>query len=152
MKKLFIFSFFILLLIGCSKETLPDISSEYILNNITKKVSFDNPVQEDLTEQSIAERYGIAPNDIENGVVYYTKDEDKSDKIIIAKASSKDTIENIERALASEIVGITDSWKDDSVESKKIENHIFKTRDIYVIMAISDKSKEIEKIFDSCFE
>ena len=96
----------------------------------------------------------------ENGELLYTtqgdanntEDEDKSDKIIIVKASSKDTIENIERALSSEIVGITDSWKENDQESKKIENHIFKTKDVYVIMAISDKSEEIEKIFDSCFE
>ncbi len=151
MKKLLFFILFILL-VGCSKDTLPNISSEFILNNITKKISFDNPIEENLKDQSVAERYGIAPKDIENGVVYYTEDEDKSDKIIIVKASSKDTIENIERALSSEIVGITDSWKENDQESKKIENHIFKTKDVYVIMAISDKSKEIEKIFDSCFE
>ena len=151
MKKLLFFILFILL-VGCSKDTLPNISSEFILNNITKKISFDNPIEENLKDQSVAERYGIAPKDIENGVVYYTQDEDKSDKIIIVKASSKDTIENIERALSSEIVGITDSWKENDQESKKIENHIFKTKDVYVIMAISDKSKEIEKIFDSCFE
>lgn len=151
MKKLLFFISFILL-VGCSKDILPNISSEYILNNITKKVSFDNAIEENLKDQSVAERYGIAPKDIENGVVYYTKDEDKSDKIIIVKASSKDTIENIERALSSEIVGITDSWKENDQESKKIEKHIFKTKDVYVIMAISDKSKEIEKIFDSCFE
>ena len=150
-KKLLFFILFILL-VGCSKDTLPNISSEFILNNITKKISFDNPIEENLKDQSVAERYGIAPKDIENGVVYYTEDEDKSDKIIIVKASSKDTIENIERALSSEIVGITDSWKENDQESKKIENHIFKTKDVYVIMAISDKSKEIEKIFDSCFE
>ena len=151
MKKLLFFISFILL-VGCSKDILPNISSEYILNNITKKVSFDNAIEENLKDQSVAERYGIAPKDIENGVVYYTKDEDKSDKIIIVKASSKDTIENIERALSSEIVGITDSWKENDQEPKKIEKHIFKTKDVYVIMAISDKSKEIEKIFDSCFE
>ena len=151
MKKLLFFISFILI-VGCSKDILPNISSEYILNNITKKVSFDNAIEENLKDQSVAERYGIAPKDIENGVVYYTKDEDKSDKIIIVKASSKDTIENIERALSSEIVGITDSWKENDQESKKIEKHIFKTKDVYVIMAISDKSKEIEKIFDSCFE
>ena len=151
MKKLLFFISFILL-VGCSKDILPNISSEYILNNITNKVSFDNAIEENLKDQSVAERYGIAPKDIENGVVYYTKDEDKSDKIIIVKASSKDTIENIERALSSEIVGITDSWKENDQESKKIEKHIFKTKDVYVIMAISDKSKEIEKIFDSCFE
>ena len=93
MKKLLFFILFILL-VGCSKDTLPNISSEFILNNITKKISFDNPIEENLKDQSVAERYGIAPKDIENGVVYYTEDEDKSDKIIIVKASSKDTIEN----------------------------------------------------------
>ncbi len=150
MKNLFILVF-CFLLIGCSKNTTPNLSSEYILSVINEKVTFDNPIEEDLKEQSIAERYGISPSDIENGVVYYTENEDESDKIIIAKASSKDTVENIERALSSEIVSISDAWKDNDREMAKIEKHIFKTKDIYVIMAISDKSKEIEKIFDSCF-
>lgn len=143
---------FILLLTACSNDTLPNLSSEYILSVINKEVTFDNAVQENLKEQSVAERYGISPKNIENGVVYYTKDEDKSDKIIIVKASSKDTIESIERALSSEIVGISDSWKDNDKEMKKIEKHIFKTKDIYVIMAISNNAKKIEKIFDSCFK
>ena len=99
---------FILLLTACSNDTLPNLSSEYILSVINKEVTFDNAVQENLKEQSVAEGYGISPKNIENGVVYYTKDEDKSDKIIIVKASSKDTIESIERALSSEIVGISD--------------------------------------------
>ena len=150
MKNLFILVF-CFLLIGCSKKTTPNLSSQYILSVINEKVTFDNPIEEDLKEQSIAERYGISPSDIENGVVYYTENEDESDKIIIAKASSKDTVENIERALSSEIVSISDAWKDNDGEMAKIEKHIFKTKDIYVIMAISDKSKEIEKIFDSCF-
>lgn len=143
---------FILLLTACSNDTLPNLSSEYILSVINKEVTFDNAVQENLKEQSVAERYGISPKNIKNGVVYYTKDEDKSDKIIIAKASSKDTIESIERSLSSEIVGISDSWKDNDKEMKKIEKHIFKTKDIYVIMAISNDAKKIEKIFDNCFK
>lgn len=141
----------IFVLTGCSSE-LPNLSSEYILSVINKKIQFDNSTQENLKEQSVAERYGISPKDIENGVVYYTEDEHKSDKIIIAKASSKDAVENIERALSSEIVGISDSWKDNDIEMNKIEKHIFKTKDIYIIMAISDNAKEIEKIFDSCFK
>ena len=151
MKKILLL-IFIVLLTGCSSSELPNLSSEYILSVINKKITFNNPIQEDLKEQSVAERYGISPKDIENGVVYYTEDEDKSDKIIIAKASSKDTVENIEKALSSEIIGISDSWKDNDIEMKKIEKHIFKTKDIYIIIAISDNSKEIEKIFDSCFK
>lgn len=150
MKNLFILSF-CFLLIGCSKNTTPDLSSKYILSVINEKITFDNYVEEDLKEQNIAERYGISPSDIENGVVYYTENKDESDKIIIVKAVSKDTLENIERALSSEIVSISDAWKDNDREMAKIEKHIFKTKDIYIIMAISDKSKEIEKIFDSCF-
>ncbi len=151
MKKILII-IFCFLLIGCSKDNNTNISSQDILNNIIKEVSFNNSVQEDLKDQSVAERYGISPKNIENGIVYYTEDEDKSDRIIIVKAESKDTVENIERALSSEIVSISDSWKDNDLEMAKIEKHIFKTKDVYVIMAISDRSKEIEKIFDDCFK
>lgn len=153
MKK-FLFLNFILIfiLVGCKDDISHNISSEYILKNITDVISFQNPKEEDLKKQSVAERYGIAVDDIENGVVYYTQDENSSDKIIIAKAKEKEKVENIERALSSEVVGLTDSWKNDEKESKKIENHIFKTKDIYVILAISDEAKEITKIFDDCFK
>ena len=127
MKKLLILVL-IFLLTACSNNTLPDLSSEYILSVINEKVTFDNPVQEDMKEQSVAERYGISPKNIENGVVYYTEDEDKSDKIIIVKAASKDAVENIERALSSEIVGISDAWRDDANEMDKIEKHILNKR------------------------
>lgn len=137
---------------GCAKDDVPNISSEYILSNITKVVSFENAKTENLKEQDIAERYGISPTDLENGVVYYSSNKDKSDKIIIIKAVSKDKLENIERALSAEIIGVTDSWKANERESKKIEKHILKTRDVYVMFSISDKNKEIEEAFDKCFK
>lgn len=146
-----LFLIILFLLTGCSQKDLPNLSSEYILSCINKTVKFENAKTDNLKEQSVAERYGISPDDIENGIVYYSEDEDKSDKIIIVKAVSKNKLENIERALSAEIIGVTDSWKQNLEESKKIEQHILKTKDVYVIMAISNENKKIEEAFDECF-
>lgn len=139
-------------MVGCNKKEIADLSSQNILDNILKEVTFKNAITEDLKEQSIAERYGIAPNDIQNGIIYYTSNEDKSDKIIIAKAIEKDKLEKIERAFTAEIVGITDAWTGSKSESKKIDNHITKTKDLYTIVCISDEAKKIIEIFDNCLE
>lgn len=151
MKKILLI-FICFLLIGCDKNNLPNVSSQFILSEITKQVTFPDAIEEDLKNQNVAERYGISPKDIENGVVYYSKDENISDKIVIVKATSKDNVENIERALSTEIISVSDAWKDNDKEAIKIERHIFKTKDIYMIMAISNDVEKIESIFDSIFE
>lgn len=152
MKNVIILIIILIIITGCGKSKVKNVSTNNILENIKSNYPFNNPIEENIKNQSVAERYGISPNDIEEGVVYYTSDNNKSDKIIIVKASSKSKLENIERAISSEIIGITDSWKENEEESKKIEKHVFKTKDLYVFACISDDSKSIEEIFDNTLD
>ena len=46
-------------------------------------VDFGNTTEDDLTHQEVASLYGISPDHIKQGYVYYSTDEKNADKIII---------------------------------------------------------------------
>lgn len=148
MKKVVLFIFLIFLLAGCSKKESKNADISEVMDNIKSAVKLDKSKQEDITSLETAERYGLSPDDIEEGSVYYTSDENKSDKIILIKAKNKDAVENIEKALAAEIVGLNETWGSNDKEARKVENHLLKTRDDYIILAVSDDVEKIENIFD----
>ena len=152
MKKILLLLMLVLSLMGCSKNKIKNVPVASIISNIEKNYPINNSIKEDLKQQDIAERYGISPDDIEEGVVYYTEDKDKADKIIIFKAKSKENIESLERAISSEIVGMSDSWKNNEIEAKKVDNHLFKTKETYVIYCVSDNAEKIVEIFDNMLE
>lgn len=138
--------------VACAKKEENTISSQNILLKIKEDIAFENYGEENIKDQSVAERYGISPDDIQDGTVYYAKDKNKSDKIIIIKAKDKNMVEKIEMAMSAEIVGMADSWAKDNKESKKIENHIFKTKGLYVMLCVSEDAKDIVKKFDKILE
>lgn len=152
MKKILLLLMLVLSLMGCSKNKIKNVPVASIISNIEKNYPINNSIKEDLKQQDIAERYGISPDDIEEGVVYYTEDKDKADKIIIFKAKSKENIESLERAISSEIVGMSDSWKNNETEAKKVDNHLFKTKETYVIYCVSNNAEKIVEIFDNMLE
>lgn len=152
MKKILLFLILVFSLAGCSKNKVKSVPIQNIISSIESKYPINNSIKEDLKQQDIAERYGISSDDIEEGIVYYTKDKDKADKIIIIKAKGKENIESIERAISSEIVGMGDAWKNNESEAKKVDNHLFKTKETYVIYCVSDNAEEIVKIFDNMLE
>lgn len=142
-------SIFLISLIGCKQDVNKNISLKNLMSSMQSVENFNNGVLEDLTQQEIAEKYGITKEDIEEGYVYYPNNEERSDKIILIKAKDKSNIESVERSVSSEIIGITDSWKNNKDESEKIASHIFKTRDLYVLMYIGENVDKIENIFDN---
>lgn len=152
MKKILFYLCLIFIFVGCSKEEINDVSVYNILSIIEEKYPNKDAVKEDLLEQDVAERFGISPSDIKEGVVYHTNKGNSADEIIIVKAKDKAQIEGIERGIAAEIVGIGDSWKGSEKEAKKVDNHIFKTVGTYVILCVSDNAKEIVEIFDTALK
>lgn len=156
-KKMFVL-FFLFFLVGCGQNDDLDknynkVSSIEILEAINNNnIIFQTASIKSLKTQELANRYGISTDDLTDGVVYYSTNENISDCIIIAVAKDKSNLEAIERALSSEIIGLSDSFKNNDAESKKIENHLFKTKDLVVILAISDYIEEIENIFDDVTE
>lgn len=157
MKKIGLLTIFTctLALVGCDKKEFNDLSSQEILYNIERDastISFDGFFKEDLTNESISTRYGISTADIEHGVLMYSSDETKNDKILIVKAKDEKALENIERAFASEIIQLSDALRENNEELKKVEECVFKTKGLYVIMGISEYPDEIELIFDKVLD
>lgn len=147
MKK-FIFILLLILLTGCSKPQSADTPLSEVLEEIKVIAEFENTKTDDLKNQKAAAEYGIDPSAINEGYVYYTTDEDKADEIIIARASSQSEVENVEKAISAELNTKTEAWKNNERESEKLENHVMRTIDDCVILAIGDKAKEIDQVFN----
>ncbi len=143
----------IISLVGCQKntETTQNISLSEIQNKIIPTANLKNAEFKNLTDINTAQSYGISKDDIEEGIVYSTTNEN-SDKIILVKTKGGPTTENVEKALANEVSSLINSWENNFSESEKLKNHILKTKDDYVLLAICNNSDNVEKAFDSFFE
>ncbi len=139
----------LLLAVGCEKEKKDDMQISSVMGKIKTKANFADPKEEDLKNVGVAERYGINPNDVEEGTVYYSGAEKNPDKVILVKAKDEDALSRVEEAMSAEVVGMTDTWGDDATMRKKVDAHIIKTRDHTVLFVISDDPKGIEEIFDA---
>lgn len=146
--KLKYFIIITLLLTGCQKPESKNPEVIDVINLIAKNVTIENGETKDLKQDKNAEEFGVATEDISEGIVYYSTVSDKVDKVILVKAASEDSIENIETALSAELIEITSFWENNDTENKKIEKHLLKTKDDYVILAIADEVEQIEMIFD----
>lgn len=137
-----------LTLSGCEKKESKNAQVSEVLSKMKETVKLSSEKEESLKNIEVARRYGINPNDVEEGFVYHSEDEKQPDRIVLVKAKNKTVLEHIERALAAEVISMKDTWQDEKEQSKKVSGHVLKTRDVYVLLVVSDKSKEAEKIFD----
>lgn len=138
----------LILLIGCSKQQAKDIPLSQVLEEIKVIAEFNNTQTADLTDQKIAAQYGIDPASISEGYVYYSTDDNTADEVIVARAASRKEVENVEKAISGELTAKSTAWKSNEKESKKIENHVMRTIGDCVLLAIGDKSMEIEQVFN----
>lgn len=138
---------------GCGKDTdkNSNINFSELQSDLVSNSEFKSAQIEDLKDIKISQKYGIATDDIEEGFVYLTKDE-KPDRIILVKTKGGSSAENIEKSLANEISGLISSWENDPGESKKLEEHVLKTKDNYVILIVSENSAKLEDRFDNFFQ
>lgn len=139
---------FSIFLSACTAKVDSHVKVSEVMDSIKSEVYFENAIEEDMKSIDIAERHGISVEDIEEGSVYYTKSAENADKVILLKAKDEDSVEVIEHALNAEIIGLKNTWKKHDTESKKVDEHILKTRGNYVILIVSDDAEQIEKIYD----
>ena len=138
----------LLLLFGCSIPENKDVSVEKVMDAITQSVTMPYMTEEYLDDPKTAERYGINSNSIDQGIVCRSTDKEYSDEVIIVEAAEKENVEELERAFAAEITGLTDAWAENDRETKKIDNNLLKTKGKYIILAVGNDTDKIEKIFD----
>ena len=136
---------------GCGKSNEnSDINFSELQSSLISKADFENSIMENLKDITTAKKYVLAIDDIEEGFAYLTNNEN-SDRIILAKTKGGPSAENVEKSLGNEIAGLIATWEDDTKESKKLKEHVLKTKENYVILIISDNSAELEDEFDNYF-
>lgn len=134
---------------GCAK-TSENINFSELQANLISKANFNNSQTENLKDITAAQKYGLTTDDIEEGFAYYTNNE-SPDRIILAKTKGGSSTENVEKSLANEAAGLISAWESNEKESKKLSEHVLKTKENYVILIISENSAELEDMFDNCF-
>ncbi len=147
-KVIAIFGFLMFFVVGGCEKANKDISLANFMEEIKSEAKFKDGVLEDLTDPEIARQYGINPSDITEGYVYYEKDGDKSEKIIILEAVNEKSIEDLEKAVQNESIGLNKRFEDDTDESEKLSKSFTKTSHNYVILVNSEQHKALEKKID----
>lgn len=156
-KKLFTIILTFIIFTGCSlksDDTKETVSTGEIINKLSSVAGFNETVTENIKEIETASQLGISPGDIEEGFICTPTQPPQSeipDKIILVKAKDEASLENIEKALQSEMSGINSAWEEDTVNKEKIENHILKTKNNFVLLAITEEYDMLEKTFDNFF-
>jgi len=139
----------LLVFTSCMGRFDSTVEVAHIMNMIKSDLKWENAVDEDVKSIENAERYGLVLENIEEGRLYYSKNTENPDKVIIIKAKDEKAIEGIEKAFNAEVVGLSDAWKNNSKEVKKVDSHVSKTRGKYVTLIVAEDAKRIEKLFDS---
>ena len=127
MRKFILMLLPILMLCGCGQKEEKNVDLHQLIHTMETVVDFGNTTEDDLTHQEVASLYGISPDHIKQGYVYYSTDEKNADKIIILEATDSQGLEKSEKALAEYLNSQVNSWSGIESESKKVENHILKT-------------------------
>lgn len=137
------------LTVSCSKPKSKDVSAEQVFNKVLSAANIESAQTADLTEQENAEQYGLSTDDYDEGFAAFSENPDKADKLIVIKSKDKQSVEDVEKSISSFIVGLNTTWKSIDTEANKVENHVFKTKDLFVLLYVGEKNENIEKIFDN---
>ncbi len=143
---LIVFSF----LTSCEKVESKEVSVSEIMAEMQKEIPFENPKLVDLrNDKETAERYGISTDNIYQGFVYSSSTKDQSaDEIVIVQAKD-DKVQEIQWSLESEVTNLSSFWEPSSkTEYEKVQNHILKCYDDYIILAVCEEPDKAEKLFE----
>lgn len=89
MRKFILILLPILMLCGCGQKEEKNVDLHQLIHTMETVVDFGNTTEDDLTHQEVASLYGISPDHIKQGYVYYSTDEKNADKIIILEATGQ---------------------------------------------------------------
>ncbi len=149
MKKIAILLIIVLSLTGCGRYESETVSISDLGAAVTFTAGLREYRSESLKNMDIAASYGIAPGEIDEGMVYYSAKDGCIDKIILVKSLDHDGLRNVEHALETHISMLALAYRYHDNERAKIDNHLFKTRGLYTILALTDNSKKVEEVFDN---
>ncbi|PHD45034.1 hypothetical protein COF67_24815 [Bacillus toyonensis] len=134
---------------GCfeKKENVNNLSATEIGEKI-KQVAYLEEMKEGDSKK-LQKLYNINTDEIESFVLYTAPTNIKADEIAAIKVKDMKNVKNIKEKILSRIEKKSKSFKDYLPDEYfLIEKHVLKTKDNYILLAISKDADKIEKTFD----
>lgn len=157
--KKIIISFFSIMLIalsvtGCGSTQKAAIKSPSV-KDILEKVKQATDVSEmrDGDETKLKKLYGINKDEVEEFVLLTAPSNIKADELLIIKVKDANSINGIKEKISSRIEKQSSSFKDYLPDEYYIiQKNIVKTKDNYVIFAVSKNVDKIASTFEESFK
>jgi len=140
-------------LTGCSgkKEEAKNLSAVEIGEKIKQAVNLDEMKEGD--NDKLQKLYDISADEIENFVLYVAPTNLKADEVAVIKVKDANDVESVKEKLSKRVEEQGKSFKDYLPDEYfLIEKHVLKTKDNYVLLAISKDADKIESAFDEALK
>ncbi|AXK16678.1 MULTISPECIES: DUF4358 domain-containing protein [Bacillus] len=134
---------------GCfeKKENVNNLSATEIGEKIKQVANLEEMKEGD--SKKLQKLYNINTDEIESFVLYTAPTNIKADEIAAIKVKDMKNVKNIKEKILSRIEKKSKSFKDYLPDEYfLIEKHVLKTKDNYILLAISKDADKIEKTFD----
>ncbi|AFU17888.1 DUF4358 domain-containing protein [Bacillus toyonensis] len=134
---------------GCfgKKENVNNLSATEIGEKIKQVANLEEMKEGD--SKKFQKLYNINTDEIESFVLYTAPTNIKADEIATIKVKDMKNVKNIKEKILSRIEKKSKSFKDYLPDEYfLIEKHVLKTKDNYILLAISKDADKIEKTFD----
>ncbi|WP_100618047.1 DUF4358 domain-containing protein [Bacillus cereus] len=134
---------------GCfgKKENVNNLSATEIGEKIKQVANLEEMKKGD--SKKLQKLYNINTDEIESFVLYTAPTNIKADEIAAIKVKDMKNVKNIKEKLLSRIEKKSKSFKGYLPDEYfLIEKHVLKTKDNYILLAISKDADKIEKTFD----
>lgn len=134
---------------GCfgKKENVHNLSATEIGEKIKQVTNLEEMKEGD--SKKLQKLYNINPDEVESFVLYTASTNIKADEIATIKVKDMKNVENIKEKISSRIEKKSKSFKDYLPDEYfLIEKHVLKTKDNYILLAISKDADKVEKTFD----
>ncbi|WP_319802179.1 DUF4358 domain-containing protein [Bacillus thuringiensis] len=138
---------------GCfvKKENVNSLSVTEIGEEIKHATNLEGMKEGD--SKKLQKLYNINPDEVESFVLYTAPTNIKADEIAVIKLDNTKSVDNIKKKIISRIEKKSKSFKGYLPEEYfLIEKHVLKTKDNYILLAISKDADKIEKTFDENFK
>ncbi|ANS51983.1 hypothetical protein BM86_21075 [Bacillus thuringiensis] len=134
---------------GCfgKKENVNNLSATEIGEKIKQVANLEEMKEGD--SKKLQKLYNINTDEVESFVLYTAPTNIKADEIAVIKVKDMKNVENIKEKISSRIEKKSKSFKDYLPDEYfLIEKHVLKTKDNYILLAISKDADKVEKTFD----
>lgn len=138
---------------GCfgKKENVNSLSATEIGEEIEHVTNLEEMKVGD--SKKLQKLYNINTDEVESFVLYTAPMNIKADEIAVIKVKDIKNVENIKNKISNRVEKKSKSFKDYLPnEYFLIEKHVLKTKDNYILLAISKDADKVEKTFEEIFK